>query len=170
MLSFFFFIRQLSPALHEFGLREQEIDLYANTSLLGPTTVTVLADQLGLSASNVYKLIDRLESVGLTQFSTQKGYHRKLTVEAPTKIIELLQKQRSNLDHLAQGMRSQLDGLLASHVQGDTPPVMRILQGEAQFLRAIRLMFDEVKDEILLIGSLDHFVDIVSEQTYQKLA
>lgn len=69
MHTFSEFKQQLLAPLHELGLREQEIDLYLHTALLGPSTVIVHADQLGLSAPNVYKMIARLEVAGLNAFS-----------------------------------------------------------------------------------------------------
>jgi sugar-specific transcriptional regulator TrmB len=161
--------KRLSPALRELGLKKQEIELYLHACLLGPSTVAVLADQLGLSASNVYKLIDVLERIGLTSFSEQKGYHRKLIVFPPSRLTELLKSRGQHLDQLTENLRQDMTDLLACYVQGDAPPVFRVLQGQEQFYRATQQMFVETTKELLLVGSLDEFVETVSQDYYQKL-
>lgn len=161
--------QQLLPALHELGLRDQEIDLYIQGSLLGPTTVAIISDHLGISAPNAYKLIARLEEVGLTTFSQQKGYYRKFIVEPPTSIVERLQKRRRDVEQLAEDVRRKLPDLLASHHQGSAPPVIKTLQGKIPFQRATKQMFEEEGKEILLIGAIDPFVQAVSPEFFADL-
>lgn len=170
MLTFVELKAQILPSLQEIGLRDQEIDLYVHACLLGPSTVAMLSQQLGMSAPNVYKLIARLEEVGLAVFSTQKGYHRKLRVESPTKIVELLQRRRGQVDRLVDGLRTQMSDLVSSFHQGDAPPVFRVLQGQVQFQKATQLLFDDAEKELLLVGSLDAFIEAVSEDIYKRLA
>ena len=161
--------QQLVEPLTELGLRPQEMDLYIQGLIAGPGSVTSFADSLGLSAPNVYKLIHRLEEVGLTAFSQQTGYHRVLRVEPPTKIVELLQLRRREVERLAEGVRVNMPDLLASFYQGDTPPTVKTLQGEVQFQRATKQMFQEEGKEILLIGSIDDFVQTVSPEFFTEL-
>lgn len=170
MLTFAEVKQKLAPTLRELGLREQETDIYVHACLLGPSTVAVLSRQLGLSAPNVYKLIARLEEVGLTSFSEQKGYYRKLVVRPPSTLMQLLEERRGDLNKLSDGLQKDMGTLLASFVQGEAPPVCRVLQGEAAFLRATELLFDDAGDEICLVGSLDEFVEAVSPETYSALA
>lgn len=63
-----------------------------------------------------------------------------------------------------------MGGLLESFQQGEALPVIRVLQGETQFRRATEQMFDEVENEILIVGSLDRWSQTLTEEVYQELA
>lgn len=160
---------RLSPVLGELGLKEQEIDLYVHAVLLGPSPIAVFADQLGMSASNVYKLIPSLERVGLTTFSAHKKKGKSFAVVSPSVLPELLQKRRQHIEQLTARFMPGLTEVLASYRQGSSAARVRVLEGEVAFAAAVRQMFFEVADELRVWGSMDGFVGIVSPGTFRAL-
>lgn len=169
MLTFGELRTRLRPVLEELGLKDQEIDLYIQAVLLGPSPITVFADQLGMSASNVYKLIAPLERVGLSAFSTQKKKGKAFSVISPSILPELLQKRREEIERLTTSFLPGLTDVLASYRQGSAPARIRILEGEAAFTAAMRQMFHEVTGELFVWGSMDGFVNLISPKAFKAL-
>lgn len=159
----------LAPMLHELGLRDQDIDLYTYALAFGPMPITKLADHLGMSAPNVYKLIARLAAVGLSSFSAKSGYGRSFTVVAPSVLSELIQKKREEVERMSNQLQAFMPDLLANYHQGDTPTKVRILQGKDQFHTAITRMFDEAKDEVLVFGSIHDFIGCIAPTAFEAL-
>lgn len=169
MLTFGELRTRLLPVLKELGLKEQEIDLYVQAVLLGPSPVTVFADHLGMSASNVYKLIAPLEQIGLAQFSAHKKKGKPFSVVSPSALPELLQKRREHIEQLTTSFMPCLTEVLASYRQGSGPARIRVLEGEEAFATAVRQLFFEVTDELRVWGSIDGFVSLVSPTTFRAL-
>lgn len=145
------------------------MDLYVQAVLLGPSLITVFAEHLGMSASNVYKLIPSLEKIGLTSFSAQKKKGKLFSVVSPSILPELLHKRREQIEQLSASFLPGLTDVLASYRQGSGSARIRVLEGEEAFAAAVRQLFFEVADELRVWGSMDGFVSLVSPKTFEGL-
>ncbi len=156
--------QKLGPLLRELGLKENEIDLYTYALALGPVAIPVLAECLGISPPNVYKLIAGLEAHGLTQFSKRKRYGRLFVVESPDVLRTKLDHKRREIGEMAHLFQESLPDLLANYYQGSAPMKIRVLEPGPQVVDAFRRVFDDAKKEVLFCGSIDHFVELMGEE------
>ncbi|MBI2410644.1 MAG: hypothetical protein HYV32_01980 [Candidatus Kerfeldbacteria bacterium] len=161
--------QQLYNSLTELGLTENEMKLYTLSLFHGPRPVAQLAQLMGIPRPNIYKLIVGLEAYGLAHFSHRKRYTRTFVVEPPSALLEQLRKKREQIVKLDQTVTMLMPDLYALYHQGETPTKIQILSGAHQYEKAIREMFDEVKDELYFFGSVSHFIDSVSPQVFSRL-
>ncbi len=161
--------KKLSPLLHELGLKEQEIDLYTHSLALGPVSIAILAEHLGISPPNVYKLIANLEAHGLAQFSKRKRYARSFSVESPNVLRNKLEQKRRDIGEIAHQFNESLPDLLANYHQGDMPTKIRVLDNGAQVSEAFRRVYDD-GEEVLLFGDMEHYVQAVGDKEYYESA
>src|SRR3989338_6675224 len=124
----------LYESLLELGLTENERHLYVLSLSLGPTTITKLAEHLGIPRPNVYKVIEGLEKHGLAKFSERKNYLRTFMVEPPTAVTEALRKKRSAIAHLDEKVTGMMPSLLAMYGQGELPTAIKVVQGKEGFI------------------------------------
>jgi sugar-specific transcriptional regulator TrmB len=160
---------KLEPLLASLGLREQEIQAFTTSLALGPMSVSTLADHLGMSAPNAYKVIAGLEKAGLTQFSQTKRRGQLFSVVSPQVLTEKLESQQMGMQRMKDEYQNLLPDLLANYHQGDAPSRIRVLNGKRQFEAAITKMFEEAKDNLIFFGSVADFVGSISQERFQLL-
>lgn len=152
----------LYKILLELGLSELEMKLYALSLSQGPSLVSALAEGMGLSRPNVYKVIASLEKKKLAQFSEQKGYKRRFMVESPSRVVELFREKQKNLVSLDQNVTLVMPDLLALWKQGNLPTKVTILQGREQYLKLFDMIIDEARDDVKFFGSMQDFFSFIS--------
>lgn len=152
----------LYKALEELGLSESERQLYSLSLSLGPTSIATLADRLGISRPNIYKVIAQLQRHGLAQFSGSKQYTKSFIVESPSAVAELLRKKREEVASRDDAFVFELPFFLTQYQQGNRPTKISVLQGRAKLLQAYLQVFEEAKDEICFFGAGAEFVKFVS--------
>lgn len=161
----------LQNSLKELGLFESEINLYTTSLRLGPTTISSLATDMGISRPNVYKAIAGLEEKGLAKFSDRKKYMHTFVVEPPTVVLEKLRKKKAEVNDIEKVLVSAMPDLLANYHQGETPTKIKVLQGKEQFLNAFYSILDEEGEETQFFGSAKNFVKFISwEEEYRWMA
>lgn len=148
----------LYSSLKELGLYEHEIELYATSLSLGPSSVAILAKTLNINRPNIYKVIGELEKHGLAKFSERKKYNRTFMVESPTVVRDLLHKKRELLSQQDAKLFTALPDLVALYRQGELPTSVKIFEGKDQFLKIFFQVLDESKDEILYCGSAQDLI------------
>lgn len=152
----------LYTSLLELGLKEQEIELYALSLAIGPTSIGNLASQLGINRPNIYKVIIELEKKGLAKFSERKKYTRTFMVESPTLVRDLLKQKKENLTSNEVKLFNALPDLLALYHQGELPTSVKIIEGEDQFLKVFFQSLDEAQKQIEFFGSAKDFIRFIS--------
>lgn len=151
----------LYTSLKELGLAESEINLYTASLKLGPSPITKIAEAIGISRPNVYKVIDGLEKHGLVKIERAK-YARDFVVEPPTEVLELLRKKRESMAQLDNQLSSSLPDLLATYRQGGRATKIKILQGKDQYVKAFKQIVEESNGTIEYFGSAQDFIKFVS--------
>jgi sugar-specific transcriptional regulator TrmB len=150
----------LYKSLKELGCTEHEIKLYALSLKLGPSTIAKLAENLGISRPNVYKVIAGLEKKGLAEFSQKKN--KTFTVNSPTVITDLIRQKKENLSSLDFEVTQLMPELLAQYRQGELPTSIRVLEGQEMFEKAFDSVLDEAKNEMQFFGSVKDFIGFIS--------
>lgn len=150
-------------ALKELGLSEPEIKLYTVSLLLGPSPIANLAQHIGISRPNLYKVILSLEKRGLAKFSDRKKYTRNFVVESPTVVLEKLRAKRESFDTLDHQITATMPDLLTLYRQGATPTKIKVLEGKEQLMKVFYQILDEANEQIESFGS---FSDNVSFFTW----
>lgn len=144
-------------ALAELGLTGNEQKLYVASLSAGPTSLTALAEQLGIPRPNLYKLIESLEQNGLVASAMRKRYARHFVVESPTVVAERLREHREKQARLDRTFVDSLPSFLSQYRQGEGALKIRVLTGRAEFSRMFDHMFDEIEGELLFFGSIIDF-------------
>lgn len=114
--------------LQNFGLTENEIELYELLLKLGEVPVQVILRETKLKRPTVYKSLYSLEKKGLiTKQDIRKKIHFR--PESPTKLLELAEKQYQDLDRARSHLQSALPMLGSEYIQSTEKPVVRIYEG-----------------------------------------
>lgn len=158
----------LYETLKEVGLSEYEIKLYTFSLSMGPSLVSKLARDMGVSRPNLYKIIEGLEKRGLTNFMERKGYNKRFSVVSPTEVANLLREKRKKLEHIDQNLTQQMPDLIGLFKQGEQATKINILQEYTKILDAFDKVFEESKNEILFLGSADDLNEMVSYSRLEK--
>ncbi len=153
-------ISPIYQALEELGVSELERKLYTISLSLGPTSISTLAERMGISRPNIYKLIKGLENRGLAALPAG-GKLKRFSVASPTVVAELLEKKQRKDKELKQEFSSLLPDLLSKYKRGDLPSNVRIYQGRGQYLGAFFGMLDEGKDSLDFFGAVDDFLNLI---------
>lgn len=146
-------------ALKELGLSEFEIKLYTVSLLLGPSSLSALADHLGISRPNVYKIIKGLELHGLVRFSDRKKYARTFMVESPTTVLEKLRQKKDRANELDYQFTSIMPDLISLYRQGETATKIKVLEGGEQFAKLYGMILEEAQGQTEFFGSLTSVID-----------
>lgn len=159
---------KLREILNELGLRNQEIDLYIASLVAGPASIARLADILGLSRPNIYKLVAGLEKVGLVKFSQRKKYSRKLSVEPPVVIIEKMRLRNKRITLLTNDASDLMPRLSDIYFQDSQLTNVKILKSDYDYVQAVNEMIEKAVTEICFFGSFDHFLKTVTFENFNN--
>lgn len=162
---------RISPVyqtLAELGLSELERKLYTVSLSLGPASITVIAERMGISRPNVYKVIRGLEKHGLASFIGGKKYIKSFQVESPSVVMQRLREKREVLGKVDEALTGELADLLAKYEQGRGPANVRVLRGRKDFRDAYIQVFEEAEKEILFFGSYADFLKEIGPELGEK--
>lgn len=151
-------ISPIYQALAELGLSELERKLYTVSLSLGPAPITDIAERMGISRPNVYKVIRGLEKHGLASFIGGKKYIKSFQVESPSVVMQRLREKREELGKVDEALTGELADLLAKYEQGRGPANVRVLRGRKEFREVYVQVFEEAEGEIQFFGSFENFI------------
>ena len=153
--------QNLTHALTFLGITPKQRELYLLSLSHGPSSVLQISELLSISRPNVYKLIDALDAVGLSNFSDRTSRKKKFSIAPPTKLLQLLDEKKEAIQEVRERISSDMPELLGHYKQGERGPNVRILSGK----RAFRDMFFQVLDEtnsVEFCGSAVDFMEVFS--------
>ncbi len=169
----------LYSVLCDIGLSTQEIDLYMYSLSVGPVSIVHVAEGIGVSRPNVYKLIASLERNGLTDFSTRtKKYGRLFSVVPPSRILELLRERNIERKAMEHAFVKQLPHLQQAYTQGEQAPRVGIYRGREEYRKVFRMVTEESDAPVLFCGSITDFIStagsdfraLIRERTKKQLS
>ena len=148
----------------------QEVDLYLASISLGSTSITKIAQFIGVSRPNVYKLIHALEERGLADFSTQKKYSRDFLVKSPSVVLEKFRRRKGEYEKLEKEMSTSMPEMLAQYSQGAETSRIKIFESKNALTDVlIRLHTEETKLPTLVFGSVEYHLDVLKGAGYERL-
>lgn len=150
----------LYAALKELELTDHEARLYVLSLEVGPHPIGQIAEKMGISRPNIYKLIKGLESRGLAALPSG-GKLKRFSVASPSLVAELLEKKQQKDKELKNDFSALLPDLLVKYQRGDLPSSVRIYKGRGQYIGAFFGMLDEGKDSLDFFGSVDDFLNLI---------
>lgn len=161
-------ISPIYQALEELGVSELERKLYTISLALGPINISTLAERMGISRPNIYKVIRGLEAHGLATFGGGRTYIKSFQVESPSVVVERLRTKRKELGALDESLSAEVANLLAKYDQGKLPAKVRVLKGRKEFTEAYVQVFEEADQLICYFGSYADFLREISPELGEK--
>lgn len=141
----------LFNSLLELGLKEFEAQLYCAILRLQKPTIKKLSEELGVERLTVYRGLDKLKQAGL--FEGKVDYSRKLNLEPPSKVIDLLKQKQSMAKNLADSLTSLLPDLLSQYHQNQRQPKVRFFETRESFMSLLDESVNEAEGELYFLGS-----------------
>jgi len=102
---------QTTGSLRKIGLTDGEVRVYTALLGLGPSTSGPIVKEAGISSSKVYPILDRLISMGLASY-IKKGSRRVFQTTSPSKILELLEKRKQEIEQQKREIRGIIPNLV----------------------------------------------------------
>lgn len=140
---------ELSKALREYGLSENEIRVYLTLIRLGESSVQKVAKNASLPRTTCYHLLESLEQKGLVGFVIKES-RRYFSPAQPSSLIQNLEEKKKIIEEVIP----ELDALSESIKE---KPKVTIFEG----IRGVRAVLKDVLKEKKTIY---HYGDIVSIQ------
>lgn len=140
-------IQPLYTSLKELGLSDIEANLYTVSLRLGPTPISKLAEQTGVTRPNVYKVIESLQKYGLASFYGKEKYARNFMVESPTIILDKLKEKKNSIEYLNNAVAGSMPDLLALYQQGGKDTKIKVLKGREQFVKIFLQTAEEAQND-----------------------
>jgi len=156
----------LEKSLKELGLSNFQIQLYSLLIKKEDLNIMQLAKELGVYRLKVYDALEELRQLNLIQ--KESNYSRKITVEPPSKIVNLLKRKESELSQLNLSLSEYLPTLQNEYYSSRKQPVIKVYEGKTQFINIFHQVLEEleVDDEILILGEGQDFYDIIDFEYY----
>lgn len=102
---------ETDTALRKIGLTDGEVRVYTALLDLGQSSSGPIVKESGISSSKVYPILDRLIAMGLVTY-IKKGSRRVFQTTSPSKIIEMLDKRKLDIEQQKAGIRDIIPNLV----------------------------------------------------------
>ncbi len=144
--------------LQNFGLTNNEIELYDLLLRLGEVPAQVILRETKLKRPTIYKSLYSLAKKGLiTKHDIKKKIHFR--PESPTKLLELADKQYKEFDRARENLQAALPMLGSEYIQSTEKPVVRIYEGR----EGIKDIYKDTLKEGALIYAVESLEDFDDE-------
>jgi sugar-specific transcriptional regulator TrmB len=143
---------KLEDKLAALGLDEKEQRFYLATLQLGSAPVTAIAERAGVTRTNGYDLLARLERRGLVAQVASKGV-RHVVAEDPVVFISNWERTRTLLDDLVPELKSLFNA-------SDLKPRIRFHEGSDGIWKALWETLDCRSGPLLGILSMSELLDV----------
>lgn len=138
-----------SEALMTIGLTEPQADAYLALLELGALKPPELAERLGTTRTNAYKLLDKLVELQLANKSEEQ---RKIVyrVSNPIALSALTSSYRAEAVAREEAARSIMQDLLAQYHSHSDRPDVQVFTGRKEVAKAYRLQLD-LREEVFFL-------------------
>ncbi|MBS3147499.1 TrmB family transcriptional regulator [Candidatus Woesearchaeota archaeon] len=140
---------QYIDALKDYGLTENEINVYVTLLKIGEATAQSIAKQAGIPRTTTYHLLDSLLQKGLASF-VEKGVIKYFQATPPERLVELLAEKKRRIEEIVPQLKK-----IALTIK-EKPKV--VVHEGSQGIKAILQDILDERKEIL------HYGDIISLQ------
>jgi sugar-specific transcriptional regulator TrmB len=141
-------------ALRKIGLTEGEVKVYVALLDLGPSSSGPIIKESGVSSSKVYPILDRLISMGLASYIT-KASRRVFQTTSPSKIIEMLDKRKQEVEEQKQEIKDIIPNLVRRQKSLASSHEAAVYEGYKGVKTYYKSLLAELKkgDERLVFGA-----------------
>lgn len=147
----------IQNALNLLGISDFDQKVYLVILRKGVIGVAALARELSVERPTAYSAIARLESIGLMAKQTER-FGRGIKVEPPSRVLALLEKQKSLISGLEGRLENSLPDLMFEFATKTSASSFRLFEGRDQFLAVFEEILREATGEILYFGNVEQFV------------
>ena len=148
------------PRLGELGLDEKEQRFYLAALQMGSATVTDIATRAGISRTNGYDLLQRLERRGLLSQVQERGA-RRVVAEDPNVLLETWERTRGLLDSLVPELKSIFNG-------GLRKPRVRYYEGDTGIRRTLWATLDCQNGPLCGILSMHELLEVPGRKEMKR--
>ena len=131
--------------LEQFGLTKGESQVYLALLTLGSSTTGPIAKESGISASKVYKVLDRLEKKGLVG-NIIKGKTKYFDAVDPKRLTEYLDTKEQQVQEERKKLQTLLPQLESLKKESIQNAGATLFQGYRAVTNQILLILDELKE------------------------
>lgn len=159
--------QSIQNALELLGLGENEINIYLK--LLDEPTITIagLTKELKLNRTSVYYSLNKLKEKNLVDL--KNDYSRKITINSPKNIQNLLQVKAYSVDKTAREFEADLPQILGKFSFDNTHNNFKVYKAKSQLMEVLISFYDSAKNEILFFGSSDDFTSLLDQTVVEFL-
>lgn len=147
--------------LVEAGLTEAQAKAYAFLVECSPSAPPELAEHIGESRTNAYKILEQLEEIGLAQLD-ESGKKIKYWAKNPTALLQNIEEERRETELRAKKIENQFPELLNTYLKYNEQPGVRYFQGNQGLIDVFEDQIKTGKD-VFFIRTLADAIDIDEE-------
>jgi sugar-specific transcriptional regulator TrmB len=142
----------LVEQLTSFGLDEREARVYFHLSRLGPSTASDVAQATDVGRTEVYRVMDELESAGFVETTLERP--RKF-VPRPVEAVldQVVEEEQRRLEELEETSRELADRWpTAEHQHEARKERFSVHQGRSQIRGVLERMVETAEEEVLVLA------------------
>jgi sugar-specific transcriptional regulator TrmB len=140
--------------LKQAGLTIEQSRIYTTLLQNGPLPARRIVLNTGIKRGLTYKALDQLEEIGLVQKKDQEGKVTKFNPIHPSKIMEIIDNRRKNLETVTESLKSVVGQMTSDYNLFSGKPNVQFFEGE----RGLKEVLDDslyAKSEILSYADLE---------------
>lgn len=148
---------QLTAALKDLGMSENEAKVYFASLSLGPATILKIAQAAELKRTTAYSVIESLKQMGLMNIQVA-GFKRKFVAEDPNKLEAILEARK-------QRLKDVLPEFSALYNLQGGESFIKYYEGLESVKGVYEDLIREIKphEDYLVIGNVDHWIKLDRE-------
>jgi sugar-specific transcriptional regulator TrmB len=145
---------ELVDRLTRFGLDERQAHVYFHLSRLGPSTASELAEATEVSRTEIYRVMDDLESLGFVETTLERP--RKFVPEpVETVLDERIEERKREIDQLEETSQTLVDQWPRARQRDEARKErFSVHQGRSQVRGVLERMVDNADEEVLVLAPL----------------
>lgn len=145
--------------LKQFGLTDNEINLYIAGMSMGLSGATELANKTGLKRPLVYHLISTLKDKGLVREAGKK-HGRQFVMEPPTRLKEIVERKKRSLEQMEIQLEKAASELEALSSPKPGASRVRFYEGIEGMKNVAGEALKSKGKSVLVIASIDHLLNM----------
>jgi HTH-type transcriptional regulator, sugar sensing transcriptional regulator len=151
----------LYKSLIELGLTEFDASLYQELLNSPQHNIAKIAQKLGTYRLKIYDSLKTLQIIGLVK--EQSDSSNQIELESPSKILNILQRKKFDIEQLSVNLESVLPNLQSQYYSQNRSPVVKVYEGKAQFINIFHQILEETESgqKICMYGENNDFYDII---------
>jgi sugar-specific transcriptional regulator TrmB len=148
----------ITKVLSHLNLDESESIILAFLMTGGSQNITDLSKQLSISRQKLYRILESLEAQNLITKNLDQKYYSSIS---PSVIMARLRDSQIRNKAQVDSFDKVLPELLAYYYSKPKEPYVNIFEGRDKYLEIMNKVLDEASDEILILGNMEKFIDLV---------